>query len=111
MNFITGLPTTSRGNDSVWVVVDMLTKIAKFIATKKIVKMLELAKLFIEHLYKLYGLLPTDIVSDRDRKFNSHFWREVFKKLDTTLSMSTADRPESDGQTETKVSRICCVLM
>lgn len=71
----------------------------KVYATKKTVKMPELAKLFIEHLYKLYGL-PADIVSDRDRKFNSHFWREVFKKLDTTLSMSTTDHPESDGQTE-----------
>ena len=39
-------------------------------------------------------------MSDRDRKFNSNFWREVFKKLDTTLSMSTMDHPESDGQTE-----------
>lgn len=55
--------------------------------------------MFIEHLYKLYGL-PTDIVFDRDRKFDSQFWREVFKKLDTTLSMSTVDHPQSDGQTK-----------
>ncbi|MCO5566933.1 hypothetical protein L7F22_020616 [Adiantum nelumboides] len=100
MDFITGLPRTSRGNDSsVRVVVDRLTKMAKFIATKKTVKTSELAKLFVQHLYKLYGM-PADIVSHRDRKFNSHFWRKVFKKLDTTLSMSTADHPESDGQTE-----------
>ena len=99
MDFITGLPKTSRGNDSVWVVVDRLTKMAKFIATKKTVKTPELEKLFIEHLYKLYGL-PTDIVSDRDWKFISHFWREIFKKLNTTLSMSTADHSESDGQTK-----------
>ncbi|MCO5609704.1 hypothetical protein L7F22_063936 [Adiantum nelumboides] len=72
---------------------------AKFIATKKIFKTPELAKLFVEYLYKLYGL-PADIVSDRDRMFNSRFWREVFKKLDTTQSMSTANHPESDGQTE-----------
>ena len=62
-------------------------------------KTLELARLLIKHLYQLYGL-PADIVSDRDRNFDSHFWREVFKKLDTTLSMSTADHPQSDGQTE-----------
>ena len=84
---------------SVWVVVDRLTKLVKFIPTRKDVKTPELARLFIEHLYRLYGL-PADIVSDRDRKFDSHFWREVFKKLDTTLSMSTADHPQSDGQTE-----------
>ena len=89
MDFITGLPRTNRGHDSVWVVVDRLTKLVKFIPTRKDVKTPELARLFIEHLYKLYGL-PADIVSDRDRKFDSHFWREVFKKLDTTLSMSTA---------------------
>ena len=99
MDFITGLPRTNRGNDSVWVVVDRLTKMVKFIPTKKTVKTPELARLFIEHLYKLYGL-PASIVSDRDRKFDSHFWREVFKKLETTLSMSTADHPQSDGQTE-----------
>ena len=78
---------------------DRLTKMAKFIATKKTVKTLELAKRFIEHLYKLYGL-SADIVSDRDRKFNSHFWRKVFKKLDTTLSMSSANHSESNGQTK-----------
>ena len=72
---------------------------AKFIATKKTVKMPKLEKLFIEHLYKLYGL-PIDIVSDRDRKFNSHLWREVFKKLDSTLSISTVDHRECDGQTK-----------
>ena len=99
MDFIIGLPQTNRGNDSVWVVVDKLTKMVKFIPTKKTVKTPELARLFIEHLYKLYGL-PADIVSDRDRKFDSHFWREVFQKLETTLSMSTADHPQSDGQTE-----------
>ena len=59
----------------------------------------KLARLFIEHFYRVYGLLA-DIVSDRDKKFNSHFWREVFKNLDTTLSMSTADHPQSDGETE-----------
>ena len=99
MDFITGLPRTNRGHDSIWVVVDRLTKLVKFIPTRKNVKTPELARLFIKHLYRLYGL-PADIVSDRDRKFDSHFWREVFKKLDTTLSMSTADHPQSDGQTK-----------
>ena len=55
-------------------------------------KTLELARLFIKHLYRLY-LLLANIVFDRDKKFDSHFWREVFKKLDTTLSMSTIDHP------------------
>ena len=63
----------------------------------KNIKTLVLARLLIEHLYRLYGL-PPDIVSDIDRKFDSHFWTEVFKKFDTTLSMSTIDHLQCDGQ-------------
>ena len=71
MDFIIGLPKTNCGHDFVWVVVDRLVK---FIHTSKDIKTLELARLFIEHLYRLYGL-TADIVSDRDRKFDSHFSR------------------------------------
>ena len=53
----------------------------------------------MDQLYRLYGL-PSSIKNDRDRKFNSHFWRAVFAKLDTKLNLSTADHQESDGQTE-----------
>ena len=88
MDFITSLPRTN----SIWVAIDMLTKFVKFIHTKKDVKTPKLARLFIKHLYRLYGM-PIDIVSNRDIKFDSHSWREVFKKLDTTLSMSTIDHP------------------
>ena len=91
-----GLPNTQRGHDAIWVVVDHLTKMAKFIPTKTIVSTPELARLFVDQLYRLYGL-PSSIVSDRDRKFNSHFWRAVFVKLDTKLNLSTTNHPESDG--------------
>ncbi|WP_252407363.1 hypothetical protein, partial [Escherichia coli] len=67
--------------------------------TKKTVKTPELARLFVENVYRLYGL-PANIVSDRDRKFDSHFWREVFHKLGTLLHLSIADPPQTDGQTE-----------
>ena len=96
MDFIVGLPTTTRGHDSVWVVVDRLTKMCKFIPTKSTIKTPELARLFVDQLYRLYGL-PSNIVSDHDRKFNSHFWRAVFKRLGTHLNLSTADHPETDG--------------
>ena len=82
-----------------WVIVDRLTKMARFIPTKCDVKTPKLARLFVENLYQLYGL-PVDIVSDRDRKFNSHFWREIFKRLDTKLSMSIVEHPQTDGQTK-----------
>ncbi|MCO5556365.1 hypothetical protein L7F22_009913 [Adiantum nelumboides] len=84
MDFIVGLPTTARGHDSVWVVIDRLTKMCRFIPTKTTIKTPKLARLFVEQLYRLYGL-PSNIVSDRDRKFNSHFWRAVFKRLGTQL--------------------------
>ena len=90
MDFIVGLPTTNRGHDAIWVVVDRLTKMCRFIPTKTTVKTPELARLFVDNIYRLYGL-PANIISDRDRKFDSHFWRAVFKRLDTMLNLSTAE--------------------
>ena len=55
MDFIVGLPNTSRGHDAIWVIVDRLTKMCRFIPTKTTVKTPELAKLFIENIYRLYG--------------------------------------------------------
>ena len=89
MDFIVGLPTTSRGHDSIWVVVNCLMKMACFIPVNTNVKTPALARLFVEHLYRLYGL-PANIVSDCDTKFNSHFWRALFRTLDSQLNMSTA---------------------
>ena len=99
MDFIVSLPRTQRGHDAIWVVVDRLTKLARFIPTKTTVTAQQLAYQFVDELFRFYGL-PMDIVSDRDSKFTSDFWTQVFKKLETTLSMSSADHPQSDGQTE-----------
>ena len=66
MDFIVGLPNTSRrGHNAIWVIVDRLTKMCRFIPTKTTVKTPELARLFIEYVYKLYGL-PISIISYRD---------------------------------------------
>ena len=80
MDFIVSLPRTQKGHDAVWVVVDTLTKIARFIATKITVTAPELDYQFIDELFRFYGL-PMDIVSDRDPKFTNDFWTQVFKKL------------------------------
>ena len=72
---------------------------ARFIAIKTTVTTPKLAYQFVDELFRFYGL-PMDIVSDRDPKFTSDFWTQVFKKLETTLSMSSTDHPQSDGQTE-----------
>ena len=99
MDFIVGLPNTQRGHDAIWVVVDRLMKMSKFIPTKTTITTPELARLFVENVYCLYGL-PSSIVSDRDRNFNNHFWRAIFHILVTKLNLSTANHPQMDGQTE-----------
>ncbi|OWZ13892.1 Gag-pol [Phytophthora megakarya] len=97
MNFITDLPRTKREVDSIWVVVDRLTKRCHFVPTTKKVTAEGVARLFIEHIWKLHGM-PTNIVSDRDRKFVSAFWQHVFKSVGTKLSMTVAYRAQGDGQ-------------
>ena len=77
MDFIVGLPTTVQGHDLVWVVVDRLTKMCKFIPIKSIVKTPKLARLFVDQLYRLNGL-PNNIVSDCDCKFNNYFGELFF---------------------------------
>lgn len=83
MDFTIRLPRTQRGHTSMLVILEWLTKMAHFILANEEVKTLELARLFVEHTYRLYGLLTAaaigtstaGIVNDRDSKFNSHFWR------------------------------------
>ena len=95
--FIVSLPDTHKGHDAIWVVVDRLTKMARFIGTKTTVITPELAYQFVDELFRFYGL-PKDIVNDQDPKFTINFWTQVFKKLETTLSMSSTDHPQSDRQ-------------
>jgi len=97
-DFITGLPL-SNGWDSIQTVVDRFSKMVHFIPTTKDVTAQETANLFLTHIMRLHGL-PRRIVSDRDPKFTSDFWESLFAKLETKLAMSTADHPQSDGQSE-----------
>ena len=92
MDFIVSLPRTQKDHDAIWVVVDRLTKMARFIPSKSTVTTQDLAYQFVTELFRFYGL-PMDIVSYRDPKFTSDFWTHVFKKLETTLGMSFTDHP------------------
>eukprot|EP00253_Pinus_taeda_P022179 PITA_22179 len=99
MDFITGLPKTKRNNDSIMVVVDKLSKAAHFIPVQSMYKAVQIAHVFMQNVFKLHGL-PKTIISDRDVKFTSAFWRTLFAELGTQLNFSTAYHPQTDGQTE-----------
>ena len=81
------------------VVVDKLTKESHFIPVKSTHKTNEIAKIFMKEIFKLHGL-PKAIVSYRDVKFTSNFWKGLFADLGTKLNFSTAYHPQTDGQTE-----------
>jgi transposase InsO family protein len=98
MDFMVSLPP-SRGFDAIMVVVDRFSKMAHFIPTKDEATAQETGRLFFTHVFKLHGL-PKDIVSDRDPKFTSKFWRALWKRMGSELKMSTSFRPQTNGQTE-----------
>ncbi|MCO5612466.1 hypothetical protein L7F22_066733 [Adiantum nelumboides] len=104
MDFIIRLATTRGGYDSIFVVVDRLTKQAHFFPVKIIDSSLTIARLFVKEIFRLHGM-PKSIVSDRDSKFTSHFWRATFESIGTQLCMSTTFHPQTDGETE-RVNRI-----
>jgi hypothetical protein len=98
MDFITRFPRTGKLHDSIMVVVDKLTKAAHFIPLKTH-KAIDVADIFMKEVARLHGI-PKTIVSYRDPKFTSNFWKGLFKGFGTNLNFSTTYHPKSDGQTE-----------
>ncbi|PRQ55656.1 putative nucleotidyltransferase, Ribonuclease H [Rosa chinensis] len=105
MDFIYKLPRTQDGNDGIWVIVDRLTKSAHFLAVKETFSLDKLAKLYVDEIVKLHGV-PESIVSDRDARFTSKFWRKVHKFMGTELQFSTAFHPQTDGQSERTIQTL-----
>ncbi|GJR12241.1 retrovirus-related pol polyprotein from transposon TNT 1-94 [Tanacetum coccineum] len=105
MDFISKLPRTSSGHDSIWVIVDRLTKSAHFLAIREDYKIERLARLYINEIVARHGV-PVSIISDRDSYFTSRFWQSLQKALGTRLDLSTAYHPETDGQSERTIQTL-----
>ena len=114
MDFMTHLPRTQWRHDTVWVIVDRLTKSAHFLAVGMTFTLEEFCRLYIREFVRLHGV-PVSIISDRDPRFTTHFWKSFQKAMGTQLTMSTAFHPQIDGQSERTIQILedmlrACVL-
>ncbi|GKD63616.1 putative reverse transcriptase domain-containing protein, partial [Tanacetum coccineum] len=97
MDFVTELPRTSSGHDTIWVIVDRLTKFAYFLPMREDFEMDRLARLYQNDIVARHGV-PILIISDRDSRFTLMFWQSMQEALGTRLDMSTTYHPQTDGQ-------------
>jgi len=105
MDFVVGLPRTKANHDAIWVIVDRLTKSAHFLPINERFSLDKLVHLYLKEIVMRHEV-PVSIVSDRDPRFNSRFWRQFQECLGTKLNMSTAYHPQTDGQSERTIQTI-----
>jgi hypothetical protein len=99
MDFVISLPKTTRQKNTIWVIIDKLTKSAHFISISEKDDLEQLSKIYMEEIVRLHGV-PASIVSNRDPRFTSKFWDRIQKLYGTTLKFSTAAHPQTDGQSK-----------
>ena len=114
MDFVFKLPPTTQRHDGIWVVVDRLTKSTHFLPIREKFSPRKLVELFMSHIVSLHGV-PVSIISDRDPRFTSRFWKRLMKELGVKLNLSTAFHPQTDGQSERTIQTLedmlrSCVL-
>jgi hypothetical protein len=99
MDFIVGLPNTSQKHDSIWVIIDRLTKTAHFLPVHTTYTAKKYAEVYLDQILRLHGI-PKTIISDRGAQFIARFWEQLQSSLGTKLIRSSAYHPQTDGQTE-----------
>ena len=99
MDFVVGLPLTGRKHDSVWVVVDRLTKSTHFLPVRTDYSLDKLIELYIKEIARLHGI-HVSIISDRDPRFTLRFLGKLQEAVGTRLNFSIAFHPQTDGQSE-----------
>ncbi|GJT04554.1 putative reverse transcriptase domain-containing protein [Tanacetum coccineum] len=105
MDFVTKLPKSSQGHDTICVVVDRLTKSAIFTPMRETDSIERLVRMYLKEVVTRHGILVS-IICDRDPRFASNFWRSLQKALGTSLDMSTAYHPQTDGQSERTIQTL-----
>ncbi|GKE90731.1 putative reverse transcriptase domain-containing protein, partial [Tanacetum coccineum] len=105
MDFVTKLPKSSQGYDTIWVIVDRLTKSTIFVPMRETDLMEKLARMYLKEVVTRHEI-PVSIICDRDPRFASNFWRSVQKALGTSLDMSIRYHPQTDGQRERTIQTL-----
>ncbi|GJS11930.1 putative reverse transcriptase domain-containing protein [Tanacetum coccineum] len=105
MDFVTKLPKSSQGCDTIWVIVDRLTKSAIFVPIREKDLIEKLARMYVKEVVRRHGI-PVSIICDRNPRFTSNFWKSLQEALGTRLDMSTAYHPETDGQSERTIQTL-----
>ena len=103
------IPESLEGYDSIWVIVDRMTKSAHFLSIKTIDPVRKLARLYLKEIVRLYGV-SVSILSDRVARFTSMLWKELQVRFGTRLEFSTASHPQTDGQGERMIQTLKDIL-
>ena len=105
MDFVVGLPLTRSGMNQIWVIVDRLTKSARFIPMRDTWSMDQMVDAYMKNVVRYHGV-PSDITSDRDSRFLARFWQQFQKAMGTKLNLSPTFHPATDGQTERTIQTL-----
>nr|GEV65456.1 hypothetical protein [Tanacetum cinerariifolium] len=109
MDFVANLPKSSQGYDTIWVIIDRLTKSAIFVPMRETDPMDKIARMYLKEVVTRHGI-PLSIMCDQDSRFPSNLWRSLHKALGTSLDMSTAYHPQTNGQSERTIQTLEDIL-